>query len=145
MEKTKRNLIKELQLRGLRLTPQRAIILEVIEKLEGHITAEEIFQEVEKISPYISLATVYRTLELLQELNLIIQTDFGHSQTHFALKDHGQHHHLVCLACHQIEEFGDELFDPIRIQLEEQYGFQVCTEHMSLFGLCQTCQEKETE
>ncbi len=143
MAQGKHNLINELQSRGLRVTPQRAIIFEAIEKLEGHITAEDIFQEVEKVNSYISLATVYRTLELLQELNLITQTNFGRNQTHFALKNHGTHHHLVCLECHKIEEFDDDFFDPIRAQLEAAHGFQVQTEHMSLFGLCRQCRETE--
>ena len=143
MAKSKHNLIGELQARGLRVTPQRAIIFEAIEKLEGHITAEDIYQEVEQVNSYISLATVYRTLELLQELNLITQTNFGRHQTHFALKDHGTHHHLVCINCNQIEEFDDELFDPIRTRLEERHSFEVHTEHMSLFGLCRRCREEQ--
>ena len=142
MEPTQNSLIEELQARGMRVTPQRAIIFEVIEKLEGHITAEDIYQEVEKVNPYISLATVYRTLELLQELNLISQTNFGRSQTYFALKDHGAHHHVVCLECNHIEEFSDELFDPFRRKIEERYGFRVYTDHMSIFGVCEACQEK---
>ena len=125
--------------RYLRATPQRAIIFEVIEKLVGHITAEDIYEEVQKVNPYISLATVYRTLELLQELNMITPTNLGGSQTYFALKDHGPHHHLVCMECGGIEEFSDDIFDPIRIRLEEEYGFWVRTDHMSLFGVCQAC------
>ncbi|MEW5960910.1 MAG: Fur family transcriptional regulator, partial [Chloroflexota bacterium] len=93
VDQTGHSLIEELQGRGMRVTPQRAIIFDVIENLHGHITAEEIFHKVQKINPYISLATVYRTLELLQELKLINQTNFGRSQTYFALKDHGAHHH----------------------------------------------------
>ena len=139
MSHTSGTLIKEIQTHGMRVTPQRAIIFEAIEKLEGHITAEEIFAEVQKVSTYISLATVYRTLELLQELNLIIPTNLGGSQTFFALKNHGSHHHLVCLECGAIEEFDDEIFDPIRTKLEEKYEFQVHTNHMSVFGLCRVC------
>jgi len=143
MKQTSRNLIEELQQRGLRATPQRAIIFEAIEKLDGHITAEDIFEEVKQVNAYISLATVYRTLELLQELNLITPTNLGGSQTYFALKDHGSHHHLVCLNCGAIEEFADSVFDPIRVKLAEEYSFQVRTDHMSLFGICQHCQEKQ--
>ena len=142
MALTNNILIEELQARGMRVTPQRAIIFEAIERLEGHMTAEEIFQEVEKINPYISLATVYRTLELLQELNLVTQTNFGQSQTHFALKDHGPHHHLVCRECNRIEQFSDDLLDSIRAGLEANYGFQAYTEHLSFFGLCRDCQAK---
>ena len=139
MKQNKAGLVKELRARGMRITPQRAIIFEAIERLEGHITAEDIFQEVQQTNPYISLATVYRTLELLQELKLISQTNFGRSQTYFALKDHGPHHHLVCLECGSIEEFENELFEPVRTKLKEKFGFQAHTEHMSIFGICKAC------
>ncbi len=142
MDQIHSSLIEELRARGMRVTPQRAIIFEAIGELEGHITAEDIYQKVQKVNPYISLATVYRTLELLQGLKLITPTNFGRSQTYFALKDHGAHHHLVCLECSRIEEFADELFDPVRTRVEEQHGFQVHTDHMSIFGICKECQEK---
>lgn len=141
MNRIQISLIEELRARGMRMTPQRAIIFEAIEKLVGHITAEDIFAEVQKVNAYISLATVYRTLELLQELKLITPTNLGGSQTYFALKGHGSHHHLVCLECGQIEEFSDTIFDPVRARLDEQHGFQVHTDHMSIFGVCKSCRE----
>jgi len=133
------NLIKELQKRGMRVTPQRAIIFEAIEKLDGHITAEEIFQEVQGINPYISLATVYRTLELLQDLDLVTPTNLGGSQTYFAMKDHGTHHHLVCQQCGTIEEFSDELLENLRARLIKEYNFAAQVNHISIFGLCRVC------
>lgn len=142
MNRGQGTLIEALQARGMRVTPQRAIIFEAIEKLEGHITAEEIFEQVQKVNPYVSLATVYRTLELLMELNLINQTNFGRSQAYFALKDHGPHHHLVCSECGYIEEFSDTIFNPVRMELEKQYGFRAQTDHLSIFGICKGCQEK---
>ncbi len=142
MEQTRSGLIGELQARGMRVTPQRAIIFEAIEKLEGHITAEDIFEQVQKVNPYVSLATVYRTLELLQELNLINQTNFGQSQAYFALKDHGPHHHLVCTECGYIEEFSDEVFGSMRAELNARYGFEAQTDHMSIFGTCKNCRAK---
>jgi Fur family ferric uptake transcriptional regulator len=137
------SLIEELQARGIRVTPQRAMIFEAIEKLEGHMTAEDIFERVQKVNPYVSLATVYRTLELLQELNLLNQTNFGRSQTYFALKNHGTHHHLVCQECGYIEEFSDELLACVRQDLENHYGFLAHTDHMSIFGLCKDCRAKQ--
>jgi Fur family ferric uptake transcriptional regulator len=145
MERIPSALIEELQSRGMRVTPQRAIIFEAIEKLEGHITAEEIFEQVQKVNPYVSLATVYRTLELLLELNLINQTNFGRSQAYFALKDHGPHHHLVCSECGFIEEFSDKIFDSVRAELDKQYGFHAHTDHLSIFGICKKCQAKITD
>jgi len=139
MDRTGNTLIEELQSRGIRLTPQRAIIFDVIEKLHGHITAEEIFEEVQKVNSYISLATIYRTLELLQELKLISQTNFGRSQTYFALKDHCSHHHIVCTECGSIEEFPDEFLESLKAKLARQFGFQAHTDHMSIFGICKNC------
>ena len=143
MQQQSSNLISELQTRGMRVTPQRAIIFEAIEKLEGHITAEEIFREVQQVNPYISLATVYRTLELLQDLSLITPTNLGGSQTFFALEGHGPHHHLVCQQCGQIEEFSDELLESLREGLLERYGFTAHVNHMSIFGLCSGCREEK--
>jgi Fur family ferric uptake transcriptional regulator len=141
MRQPHRNLVEELQARGMRVTPQRAIIFDIIETMEGHITAEEIFQEVQNVNSYISLATVYRTLELLQELNLITPTNLGGAQTYFAMKDHGSHHHLVCQVCGAIEEFTDELFEPLRLKIAQRYNFEVRTEHMSIFGVCAACRQ----
>lgn len=135
-------LIEELQARGIRITPQRAIIFDAIEKLQGHITAEEIFAEVQKVNSYISLATIYRTLELLQELKLVSQTNFGRSQTYFALKDHCSHHHIVCTECGGIEEFPDQFLEPLKAKLASQFGFQAHTDHMSIFGICKKCRNE---
>ncbi|GAB4428414.1 MAG: Fur family transcriptional regulator [Anaerolineae bacterium] len=145
MQQRSNTLISELQARGMRVTPQRAIIFEAIEKLDGHITAEDIFQEVQRINPYISLATVYRTLELLQDMSLVTPTNLGGSQTYFALEGHGPHHHLVCQQCGKIEEFSDELLLALRQRLLEQHGFEAQVNHMSIFGLCPACQQAEPE
>ncbi|MFC1976151.1 Fur family transcriptional regulator [Chloroflexota bacterium] len=135
------NLLEALKAQGMRITPQRAIIFEAIEKLEGHLTAEDIFAEVQQVNPYINLATIYRTLELLQDLNLITQTNLGRGRTYFALKDHCSHHHLVCQMCGSIEEFYDDVLEPVRAMLEERYGFEAYTDHMSIFGICKGCRE----
>ena len=134
-------LVEELKARGIRITPQRAIIFQIMEKLEGHITADDIYEEVQYVNPYVSLATVYRTLELLQGLNLVNQTNFGRGQTYFALKEHGSHHHLVCQECGRIEEFSDEVLACVRADLEKLYSFEAYTDHMSIFGLCRDCRK----
>jgi Fur family ferric uptake transcriptional regulator len=132
-------LVEQLQQRGMRVTPQRSIIFDAIEQLDGHITAEDIYQQVQQVNPYISLATVYRTLELLQDLNLITPTNLGGSQTYFALEGHGKHHHLVCHICGQIEEFSDTLLNSLRADLVKHHGFTPKISHMSIFGTCTNC------
>jgi Fur family ferric uptake transcriptional regulator len=134
-------LINAVKAQGMRMTPQRAIIFEAIEKLEGHFTAEDIFAKVQQANPYINLATIYRTLELLQGLDLMTQTNLGRSRTYFALKDHCRHHHLVCQECGGIEEFHDDVLEPVRETLEEKYGFEAHTDHLSIFGICKRCRQ----
>jgi Fur family ferric uptake transcriptional regulator len=134
------NLIIELKERGLRVTPQRAIILEAIEELSGHITAEDIFAVVQRTSSYISLATVYRTLDLLKELGLITEADMGTGTAHYAPISHGPHHHAVCRKCNRSFELSPDLFEPIEKALLSDHDFIADANHMVIFGWCRDCQ-----
>jgi len=132
-------LIDKLREFGVRITPQRAIILEVIEDLTGHLTAEEIFAEVQKINAYISLATVYRTLDLLKSMGLISEANLGSATTYYAVRDHGTHHHAVCRVCHKTIELPHELFEPIADALRTKANFKADVNHLVVFGWCESC------
>lgn len=133
------NLVNDLKERGLRVTPQRAIILEAIEGLSGHITAEDIFTVVKAVNSYISLATVYRTLELLKELGLITESNMGTSTTHYALKTHGTHHHSVCRVCGKTKDLPNTMFEPMIEQLQAEFNFVADANHMVIMGWCEGC------
>lgn len=133
------SLVEELKGRGVRVTPQRAIILESIEAMPGHITAEEVYTAVQRVNRYINLATVYRTLDLLRELNLIIETDMGANAVQFALRTHGAHHHAVCRRCSRSFEFPDDLLQPLIHDLADDYGFTADARHVVIFGWCAGC------
>jgi Fur family ferric uptake transcriptional regulator len=137
------NLLNDLKERGLRVTPQRAIILEAIEQLPGHITAEDIFAIVQQTSPYISLATVYRTLDLLKELGLITESNMGTGTTHYALMSHGPHHHAVCRKCNRSIELPHNAFTPLVEQLRTEYNFIADANHIVMLGWCQECQPED--
>lgn len=138
------SLVKDLKERGLRVTPQRAIILEAIEGLSGHITAEDIFTVVKEVNSYISLATVYRTLELLKELGLITESNMGTSTTHYALRTHGTHHHAICRACGKTFDLSNSLFEPMVEQLRSNHNFVADANHMVVMGWCEGCQPNVT-
>ncbi len=133
------NLIQELRERGCRVTPQRAIILKAIESLSGHITAEQIFEVVQRESQYISLATVYRTLDLLQEMSLVTQSHMGTATTHYAIKAHATHHHAVCRVCKRSIELPDDIFEEAETRLRDEHKFVVDADHVVLFGWCEAC------
>lgn len=135
-----KDLIHDLKERGTRVTPQRAIILSAIEKISGHFTADELFSEVQKVSSYISLATIYRTLEMLREMQLVSESHMGTSTTHYALKTHANHHHAICRACQVTIELPEDLFKPVVAKLDKEYDFAADVNHLVIFGLCSYCQ-----
>jgi Fur family ferric uptake transcriptional regulator len=132
-------LIEELKSHGIRVTPQRAIILGAIETTSGHFTAEDVFAEVQKVSAYINIATVYRTLELLKELDMITDSDMGGSATHYALRTHGPHHHAICRTCGRSFEFSHTLLAPVIDQLQDEFQFVADAHHVVIFGWCTAC------
>ena len=133
------SLVEELKSRGIRVTPQRAIILDVIERMSGHVTAEAVFADVQKINAYINLATVYRTLDLMKDLDLVSEADMGTGATHFALRTHGPHHHAICRTCGRSFEFGHTLLEPLIERLSSDHHFVADAYHIVIFGWCSSC------
>ena len=139
--KEQHDLIAELKERGIRVTPQRSIILEAIESLPGHVTAEEVFKVVQGVNAYVSLATVYRTLDLLRDLGLVTEAHLSKTgMTHYALSTHGTHHHAICRVCDQSMELPQDFYDPLTERLHQDYGFIADTNHLIIFGQCANCQ-----
>ncbi len=132
-------LVNRLRARGIRVTPQRATILHAIETMPGHLTAEELYAAVKTESPYINLATVYRTLDLLKTLGLVTDTDMGTGASHYALRSHADHHHAICRVCHHSVEFPDHLLDSLISNLHKGYGFEAQANHIVVFGVCAAC------
>lgn len=132
------SLAEVLRERGLRLTPQRQLILEAVHGL-GHATPERVHTAVRERAAGVNITTVYRTLELLEELGLVTHTHLSHgSPTYHAAGEH-QHVHLVCRACGSVSEVDPAVLSPVTEQLREQRGFHVDVGHVALFGVCADC------
>jgi Fur family transcriptional regulator, ferric uptake regulator len=130
------NLLRE---RGLRLTPQRQQVLEALRRL-GHATPEQIFAAVSAHVPGVNITTIYRTLELLEELNLVTHVHLSHGAPtyHYAGED-DLHVHMVCRNCEMVQELDTAELAPLAARLDEQYGFRLDIGHVSLFGVCRGC------
>ncbi|MDI3341857.1 MAG: Fur family transcriptional regulator [Sphaerobacter sp.] len=124
---------------GLRVTPQRMMVLAALAAGEGHLTADEIFDLVRREYPFLNRSTVYRTLDLLVELGLVAATDLGEGVRQFELVGAAPHHHLICQRCGATAEIADELLQPLRTRLAEEYGFEARMDHFAIFGLCRAC------
>jgi Fur family ferric uptake transcriptional regulator len=135
---------KQLREHGFRLTPQREMVLAVLHKIEGFATAEEIYERVSAISTSVNLSTVYRTLELLEDFNLVANVDPGDGQRRYELLGlHGPHIHLICQACGKIIGVELDAVRPFAAHLKAAYGFDVDLEHLSIPGLCRECATAE--
>ena len=134
-------IMEALQGIGYRLTPQRMMILEAIADSDGHISAEEIHEQVRAAYPYLDISTVYRTLDLLKTLHLVSETDMGRRHAQYELLSKGLHHHLICSECGRILDVENSFLDPLRRAIEEKYDFHAEIEHLAIFGICGGCKQ----
>jgi Fur family transcriptional regulator, ferric uptake regulator len=123
---------------GYRVTPQRQLVLEAVTRLE-HATPEEIYAQVRQTAVGINLSTVYRTLELLEQIGLVTHTHLGHGAHRYHLAANAQHVHLVCRGCDAIIQLDPAAVSTLVTDLESQYGFQTDVGHLTVFGTCVQC------
>ncbi len=128
-----------LRKRGYRLTPQRYMILSVIQEAEEHLSIDQITERVQERNPYVSLSTIYRTLELLRELGLVRENHLPGEQPRYEAAAGKAHHHLVCRQCRAIIHLDDTLLGNLNEQLQEQYRFHGLTLDLVATGYCNTC------
>ena len=132
------SLADELRSRGLRLTAQRQLVLEAVHAL-GHATPDQVHAQVAKTAAGVNITTIYRTLELLEELGLITHAHLSHGAPTYHAVGEDQHVHLVCRACGVVGEVSSDLLVPIAETLREERAFRVDIGHVALFGLCREC------
>ncbi|HEY5137106.1 MAG TPA: Fur family transcriptional regulator [Candidatus Nanopelagicales bacterium] len=123
---------------GYRITPQRQLVLESVERL-GHGTPEEILTEVQRTATGVNLSTVYRNLEVLEEVGLVTHAHIGHgAPTYHSVDDH-VHIHLVCDRCGTVESVDATIADPFLDELRTRTGFVTDVSHVALHGTCSGC------
>jgi len=134
---------QDLKERGYKLTPQRRAILNVIIDNEGkHLSPEEIYDQVKMECPEIGLATVYRTVQLLEKMGILYKMNFDDGVSRYELvhstEDH-QHHHLICLKCGAIEEVEDDLLEVLEDRISKKYDFSIENHDVKFYGYCKRC------
>jgi len=118
------------------------LVLEAVYQL-GHATPEQVHAAVRQVASGINITTIYRTLELLEELGLITHTHLSHGSPTYHRAGEDQHAHLVCRSCHTVSELEFEQLEPLARQLAEERGFTVDIGHVALFGICGNCRRQE--
>jgi len=127
-----------LRARGYRITPQRQLVLDAVSALR-HGTPDEICAEVQRRASGVNLSTVYRTLELLEELGMVTHTHLGHGAPTYHSATDEEHLHLVCRDCGAVTETDVALADPFVAELARRHGFVTDVAHFSVYGTCREC------
>jgi Fur family transcriptional regulator, ferric uptake regulator len=128
-----------LKQRGLRMTPQRQLILDAVASMHGHVSAEQVYQQVVRVFPDVNISTVYRTLEVLEELGVVRHTHFHEGVAQYQRTDEAPHHHMVCSRCGSDAELDLELLQPLAAELRRRYGFEADLAHTAIVGRCRAC------
>lgn len=127
-----------LRSRGLRLTAQRQLVLEAVHEL-GHATPDQVHAKVGEIASGINITTIYRTLELLEELGLVTHAHLSHGAPTYHGVAEEMHAHLVCRQCRGVQEVPTGMLDDLASKLEKERGFMVDVGHIALLGVCAKC------
>ncbi len=118
---------------GLKMTGQRRVILKVLGTAEDHPSVESVYERSKKIDASISIATVYRTLNLLDEMNLVIRHEFHQGHSRYELNwDH--HHHLVDLDTGQVIEFQNDELEKLKEKIARDLGYDLVDHRLELYG-----------
>ena len=130
---------RKLNSAGKRFTHQRALIMDIIRQGEGHLDADEIFRRAREKEPRLSLSTVYRTLQMMKELELVDELHFGESHHHYEVKPTKEHYHLVCLGCGRVIEFSYPLSRYLKKEVPELKDFDIDETEIRVAGYCNLC------
>jgi Fe2+ or Zn2+ uptake regulation protein len=136
-----RNHINPIQ--GHPLTSQRRLILEVLRGAEGHINAKELYRRASARDESISMATVYRTLNLFKELGLVEDTRLGKIFCYYEMKQSPGHQHLVCQGCGKVTDFQTPYFQKLLEAVQSEHGFKVTKAELYLEGYCPVCKQRD--
>ena len=135
---------KTLREKGIRLTRQRRVILEVMDNAEQHLDVDQILERAQKMDPAVHLVTVYRTIDLLKKEGLIDELDLLHlrGDRHY-YETHGprDHIHVACLKCGKVREFESLLYEKLKKQIEQDCDIKITMTRTEVGGYCENCRK----
>ncbi|MBO8167585.1 MAG: transcriptional repressor [Thermoanaerobacteraceae bacterium] len=127
-----------------KITPQRKVILNLFfDRIGEHLSAEEVYNILQENHPEIGLATVYRTLDLFAELDVLQKMSFDDGKNRYELNNNEihHHHHLICVDCGKVTEFSDDLLEALEEQITRKTKFKINDHKVKFYGICKDCQE----
>ena len=128
--------------RGLKSTRQRDEIASWFFAIRGHLSADQIYREIQQVSPGIGFSTVYRTMKLLCEAGLVSERHFGNAEALYENVS-AHHDHCICTVCGRIIEFENEKIEHLQREVAAEFGFRLDSHKMELYGCCAECSSKK--
>ena len=141
------NINKKLIDQNYKLTSQRQLILDIfLKNQDKHLSAEDVHYIIKQQNSDIGLATVYRTLELLSELKVLHKINFGDGKSRYELNqttsETHHHHHLICIECHKVIEFEEDLLETLESVISKNSKFKIIDHQVKFHGYCEECQKE---
>ncbi|BDY12289.1 Fur family transcriptional regulator [Hydrogenimonas cancrithermarum] len=129
---------------GQKFTKQREVILHTLYNHSGHFTPEELYRLIKQENPELStgIATIYRTLSLLERAGIVTSISFGTQGKKYELGVKAHHDHIICTKCGKILEFFDEAIEKKQERIAKEFGFEMEDHSLKIFGICPECQKK---
>jgi len=137
-----RNILKQ---NGLKFTIQREVILETLYNSHEHLTPESLHRLIQAKHPdlKIGIATIYRTLSLLEDAEIVTSLSFGVQGKKYELGAKEHHDHMICIKCGNITEFVDEEIEKKQEKIAKAFNFKMTDHSMQIYGICEKCQNKQ--
>ena len=135
-----KELVAKLKERNHRLTPQRLAVLRILTAGEGHPSVEQIYEQIKPDFPTTSLATVYKTVTLLKEMDEVLELSFNDGGNRYDGSKPYPHPHLICTQCGAIEDLELDALSDVSSQVAYDTGYQILSHRLDFFGICPKCQ-----
>ena len=134
-------MINKLKERDFRITPQRLAVLRILAESEGHPSVEDIFRQVKPIFPTTSLATIYKTVNLLKNIGEVVELDFSEESNRYDGNRPYPHPHLICTKCKTVVDPDMVTISDLSEELAKKTGYEIVTHRLDFFGICPRCQK----
>jgi Fur family peroxide stress response transcriptional regulator len=133
-------MINKLKERDFRITPQRLAVLRILAESEGHPSVEDIFRQVKPIFPTTSLATIYKTVNLLKKIGEVVELDFSEESNRYDGNKPYPHPHLICTQCKTVVDPDVAAVTDLSEEVANKTGYKIMNHRLDFFGICPRCQ-----
>ncbi len=135
-----KTMVEKLKEHAFRVTPQRLAVLKILADSKGHPSVEDIFKKVKPVFPTTSLATIYKTVNLLKDIGEVVELDFSEQSNRYDGNRPYPHPHLVCTKCKTVVDPDMATISELSEQLAEKTGYKIVNHRLDFFGICPRCQ-----